>query len=873
MGIHGFRRGLAALIAAMAIASLSACGGGSDSGDFVNGGGGGGGAGGGGGGTTTPTAAAVSISLPDGALLPADADTVAEGLQIVAVAVDGNNVAVEGVPVTFSATSGELTINDLVTNSTGRATAVLTTASNPNLRDITVLVSAGGVQATVTVTVIAPNVSNPPAPRLGLIDPATGTFTAGQLGISTSPLSAGGTSALRLDIVDSANGNVVFTDPVTVTFSSRCLADGTATITNNPATSVNGAVNTTYEASGCSGNDTITANATVEGVTITAQGTINVLAAALGSIEFVSATPTNIGLRGGPGQVTSTVVFRVRNTAGNPVQSIPVTFALNTTVGGIALDPDNGITDNQGLVQTVVRAGTVSTVVRVTATATQNGVDAQSQSEQLTITTGIPDQNSYSLSVDCPNVEGLVLDGEQAQVNLLGADRFNNPVPDGTAVNFTTEGGSIVGNCTTVGGACSVNWTSQNPRPASFNGCGAAADPNNPDGVINGFDSRCAVGAAGGASRAGRSRVLAVSVGEESFSDLDGDGLFDVGATPSEFPAANDLSEAFLDFDEDGVRDDGSDPLGPLEPFVDFDSDFGFDLPDGQFNGLLCDSGLAPPDNVEPCADPRTLNVRGDLTIVMSGSSPVIDFSEVGDDIANNDGGDVIVSGALYNGSGSVVAGQDGLFTVSAIFRDINDQPLPATTTIVFGGGGDAGNVDGTSSFAVPCTANDSGAANLYGVAFATAEIDPGDPDQSGRLEITVTAPSTLVSISGLNVRATRAPVTLSSNVLTIAETGTESATITAQLPFAVSEDVTVELDFSGSATAGTDFSTSATSIVIAAGDTSGTATVTAIDGDGADPGESVTVGISSVRGEPGGRIGTLLSDDTAVVGIIDSGV
>ncbi len=724
MGSQHFLR---VLLAACVALTLSACGGGGGSGaSFVDDGSGTGG--GGGGGSDTPTAAAISLTLPDGAQLAADADTVAEGLSIVAIAVDANNNAVSGVPVAFSATSGELSVGDSTTDGNGRATAVLTTASNTTLRDITVLVSAGGLQATVVVTVVAPANNANPQPRLGTID-GSGNFLAGQIGIAVSPVSAGGSSALRVDVVDIANGNAVVTDPVSVTFTSPCITSGIATVDPNPAIAANGAATTTYVASGCSGDDQITARAVIGGTNQTAQGTINVLPSSLGSIEFVSASPTNIGLRGSGGQVTSTVQFLVRNSVGGAIPGQTVTFSLNTEVGGITLEPASGVTNAQGIAQTVVRAGTVSTAVRVTATAVQNGVTATSQSELLSITTGVPDQDSYSLSAECFNLEGLNRDGVSTQITLRGADRYNNPVPDGTAVNLTTEGGSVVGSCSTTGGVCSVAWTSQNPRPLAYNNCVVGGAENT--------DANCAIGGLRGASRAGRSTVLAFSVGEESFSDADGDGLFDGSE------GFGDLPEAFLDLDEDGVRDDAS----HNEVFFDFNSapntQGAFDLADGQYNGLLCDNGN--PDNVQ-CPDPQTLHVRDSLTIIMSGSSPAFD-------VAN----DISVSGATsFNpGTRTIVVPSQGLFLMSAVIRDINDQPMPATTSITFTGGGDAGATEGSNTFAVPCTTDDTAGGNTYGVAFAAAELDPGDPDESGILELRVTSPSGVVSILPFTVITT----------------------------------------------------------------------------------------------------------------------
>ena len=50
------------------------------------------------------------------------------------------------------------------------------------------------------------------------------------------------------------------------------------------------------------------------------------------------------------------------------------------------------------------------------------------------------------------------------RVQVLAADHFNNPVPNGTAISFTTEGGAIDGSCLTDDGGCSVTWRSQRPR-------------------------------------------------------------------------------------------------------------------------------------------------------------------------------------------------------------------------------------------------------------------------------------------------------------------------------------------------------------------------------------------------------------------------
>ena len=753
-----------ALVVGLLALGVSACGGGSDSGFS------------GGGGTgpdpdnETPivTAAALTVLLPGGSTLPADADQVSEGLPIVVIARNSTGVVVQGVTVEFAVTSGELAIGNAVTDATGRATATLTTASNTALRDITILVSGGGVQSSAAVSVVAPVVNVAPTPRLGTL--VGSTFTAGAIQVIQSPLAAGGSSGLSITVVDTSNGNAVFTDPVTATFTSECIRQNLASINPNPATSVNGAITATYVAQGCNGNDVITASALINGASQSAQGTIQVQPATVGSIEFVSATPVNIGIRGVGRQETSAVVFRVRDSSGDPVPNQIVAFSLNTNVGDIRLTPATGTTDATGVVRTVVTSGTVATPVRVTASTTQNGVQITSQSEQLTITTGIPDQNSFSLSAECFNVEALQVDNVIVPIQLLAADRYNNPVPDGTAVNFTTEGGAIVGNCETLGGGCVVNWNSQNPRPNSYNGCDLGSAENT--------DENCSVVGSRGAARAGRSTVMAFAIGEESFDDADGDGLYDLvglGETVDENGNGvldpgeryGDISEAFVDWNGNNERDNGtsspggpSDPAVPVEPFFDFaplgdtTGSFGvFDEADGKFNGLLCDNRTTGSQGRPPLADdilcplPRTRHVSDSLVIVMSGSSPVIDIGDIG----------VSPDDAFDAGSGTITIDSDQAFVLNVVLRDLNDQPLASGTTVAFTAIGDAGDIQGTSSYTIPCTTDDTRGANSYGVAFQGAELDVGDDDETGSIELRVTSPGGVISLIRFTV-ITRAP-------------------------------------------------------------------------------------------------------------------
>lgn len=509
-------------------------------------------------------------------------------------------------------------------------------------------------------------------------------------------LSAAGSTGLTIRFVD--QNDAPFTGSANVTFSSTCVGNGTASITTATAVpTTTGTIQATYADRGCGQTDTVTATGTANGQTFTATVNISVAAASIGSIQFISATPALIGIRGGGSGLPeqSAVVFRVLNTASGPAAGRSVTFTLNNTAGGIEFS--NGATSltalsgADGSVQAVVRSGTVLTSVRVTATYTDpdSGAVLSTQSSGLTISTGFPDNDSFSLSASNINVHGLDFDGTRVTITARLSDRNNNPVPDGTAVAFTTEGGDIESTCFTTDGACAVIWESQNPRPPEHDPACATTLPG-----FAGNDLACANG-----QRAGRTAVLAYAVGEESFTDLNGNGLFD-GADPF-----FDLPEAFQDYDEDGVRD------AAFEPFVDFGGtpNGTYDAADTDYNGQLCE------DTSGRCASQTTLHVRRSIVLVMAGSGPVIDLAT-----------DVAVDGVVGDITIDFV-GKNDVVSFDIVLRDVNDQPLPSGLGIT--ATTDVGSVIFGASQSVPITSDDSIAGNTYNFTLkgpAGTEPDAG---------------------------------------------------------------------------------------------------------------------------------------------------
>ena len=492
-------------------------------------------------------------------------------------------------------------------------------------------------------------------------------FQEGQLQVAVTNLSAGGNTSVTATLVD-ASGNP-YQQSVDVSFTSDCVGTGNATVTS-PVTTTTGFATATYSAQGCQGTDTVYASATVEGQTLTASATLTVAAASLGSIQFVSASPSTIALKGTGLTETAVVTFKVLDESGGPMKGQTVDFSLTTDVGGLKLLPSSAVSGDDGTVQTVVQAGTVHTPVRVTATV--RGTSVATQSAQLSVGTGLPDQDSFSLAIATLNPEAWAIDGTTTTATVYLADRFNNPVPDGTAVTFVTEGGSIQGSCTTTGGQCAVTWTSQAPRPTD-----GYAGPNPPNPNVTG----------------GRSTVLAYTVGEESFVDVNGNGVFDDG------DSFTDLGEPYLDANENGSYDAG-------EFFYDFNKNGLRDGPNGSYDGVLCQHSSLCGGSTAP--------IGVSSVIVMAGSSINVSISP---------------SNATFANGGSAT------FTVT--LRDVNNGVPPAGTSIQATVSKD--KIAGPNSFTVP---NTNGVGPFSFGVTVEGDQNPG----TGILYITVTTPSGTVS-------------------------------------------------------------------------------------------------------------------------------
>lgn len=633
-----------------------------------------------------------------------------------------NGAPVADVVVNAESSAGLLSpaSGSALTNGNGVATFRIEADANSGAGTITA--SAEGPSGTVTETFNFQVGST--GLRLGYID-RDGDFIENEIGIEPDSVLAPDAVAQLTVVLLDENGDLADSSE-SITFSSGCIAAGQAVIDPvNPVVSGNGKISTSYSAQGCSGNDNITAS--LEGSAAQAFGTISVASAQANSFSFVNAEPATIYLRGtGGGSAdraqSSRVTFKVVDSNNRPLAGTKVDFALTTYVGGLSLSPTSAISGSDGLVSTNVSSGDIATVVRVIATSEAgdgSGQQVSSVSDILTVSTGLPDQNSISLSVGGGGFvieNGFNMDGVERTITVRMADKFNNPVPDGTAAVFTTEYGAIDPSCETTNGACEVTWTSQAPRYPTLTGTeGVQQIYNNP-----GYNCPSHNGKSGpcpddlGYIRGGRSTIVVTAIGEESFVDRNGNGIMD----ENEKDLFDNLPEAFLDNNEDGIFNPATATCqgagattpqciaGQEEIFVDFNDNGKYDLNNNPavYNGLLC-----PLEGDGVWCSRSLVNVRDDAVLILS-------YEAAGWGIELYQGRNP-VSATRWNG---------GIYT--AYISDIYNNRPPAGSTITVTASGDC-EILGDASFEVVNT-------SAYGAA--AIQFETGGIGTQGAVDITL---------------------------------------------------------------------------------------------------------------------------------------
>ncbi|MCX6143578.1 MAG: Ig-like domain-containing protein [Ignavibacteriales bacterium] len=190
------------------------------------------------------------------------------------------------------------------------------------------------------------------------------------------------------------------------------------------------------------------------------------------NLTLATITSPQVSVRGTGANETSVLTFIAKDSVGNPVEirrRAYVTFSITPTGGvggGEFLYPAADSTDASGQVSTTFSSGTRSGVLQLVAQTIVAGRTLTSSPIKLTISGGLPDSSSLSVSLTQVNMPGLIKAGALGSVTAQVGDKFGNPVQPGTALYFSISGGLIQPTATTdVAGQATATIQGGNPPP------------------------------------------------------------------------------------------------------------------------------------------------------------------------------------------------------------------------------------------------------------------------------------------------------------------------------------------------------------------------------------------------------------------------
>ena len=189
------------------------------------------------------------------------------------------------------------------------------------------------------------------------------------------------------------------------------------------------------------------------------------------NILLLEQSAQNIGVKESGSREVAQITFQLADSLGRPVilkNTTAVRFKLGVRPGGGEfIFPTEARTDNNGRVTVNLSSGTRAGVVQVVAEADVAGQMIRSLPVSVAIHGGLPDQTHFSVGPDRFNFPGLRRFGLENPISIVVGDQYGNPVKEGTAVYFTTDGGIIEGSVlTNQQGRGAANLISANPLPS-----------------------------------------------------------------------------------------------------------------------------------------------------------------------------------------------------------------------------------------------------------------------------------------------------------------------------------------------------------------------------------------------------------------------
>ena len=354
---------------------------------------------------------------------------------IKALVVDANSNVVPGAMVSFSATSGALTVTQATTDATGTAVATLGAGTNQQNRNITVTATTGSSTASIVVAVVGTTLTvNGPT---SLVQGAAGNYSisltdSGGAGIANQTVtltSANGNTLTPASVQTGANGSAAFsltavnsgTDNITATWQSmtggaQVVVSGQAFTISAPAAGtlvqvgVAKPITFTWTQSGAGQSGTVyatTSRGTISPASVTVTGGVAsaaisassttagpaiisltavqngaTVATAQVAIIFVATTPNTVSVQASPSSVPidgqSTLLATVVDAIGNPVYGSTVNFTIQQDTTGGSLAAPSAVTNALGQAQVNYNASNKS--------STPNGVIIQASVQGTAIT-------------------------------------------------------------------------------------------------------------------------------------------------------------------------------------------------------------------------------------------------------------------------------------------------------------------------------------------------------------------------------------------------------------------------------------------------------------------------------------------------------
>ncbi len=411
-------------------------------------------------------------------------------VSLTALARDAGNAVVEGVPVSFSTTSGSLTVTQPTTDASGQALATLTNGQDPTNRAITVTVTAGSASGQVVVNVVGTTLTVTGPASLALNDTAAYTVVlrdSNSVGISgrvvnvssatgntlsATNLTTGATGQTQFNVTATAAGNDTLsaqslgltataglsvssdafqiTDPVAATEIALGVVHNVSVSWTIAGVPQNGEIiNFSSTRGTLSSSTATTAGAGVATVTISSSNAGTAVISASNdqstttsvSVEFVAVDAETVDLQASPFTVAtggqSQLTAIVRDPTGNLVKNKTVQFILTDTTGG-SLTVGSDVTDSQGRAQSAYTGGSVPSA--------SNGVSVRAVVQGDLASGGGPVEDTVQLTVAQREVDISIGTGDtlfppttslySKEWAIIVTDTVGNPVAN-TAVQLS----------------------------------------------------------------------------------------------------------------------------------------------------------------------------------------------------------------------------------------------------------------------------------------------------------------------------------------------------------------------------------------------------------------------------------------------------